>query len=121
MGEPFGFILCSFSDGGIYRINVGGRLYHFDFSERFGPTVVGGRGQEVKQPGHKNDFWRAVSLWANQGKRKDDTGMCVWTEPKPPVVKRLSKSSYFLVEPGDDDWDELGSLPMVEFDNDTNG
>ena len=69
-----GVHICSFSDPQDYKIYVensrrGGRTYRFDFSERFGPMVIGVNGREVAQPGPQHPFWKSVTLWHRQGKR----------------------------------------------------
>jgi hypothetical protein len=84
-----GGVACSFSDPRDYRIKVPGKyrgekVFTFDFSERFGPLVVGADGREVAQPGPRHPFWTAVTQWHKQGKRVGDDGLCVW-EPEPPM------------------------------------
>lgn len=91
--------VCTFSDPGSYVIAVGARRYRFDYSDIFGPSVVDRSGREIAQPSHRSPFWRAVSLWALQGKRIDD-GMCVWHEPAQPVCEQRG-GQWHIVEHGD--------------------
>lgn len=96
-------IVCSFDDGVDYTIDVAGKRYRFEFSEMFGPLVVDKTGREVVQPSHGSLFWRAVSLWARQGKRVAN-GLCDWHEPKGPVTRR-DGGRDIVVEHGEDGWD----------------
>lgn len=68
--------LCCFYDSTDYRINLGDRTYTFDFSDRFGPTIINRDGRpNCGEP--PQSFLRAVSLWAQQGKRVED-GFCIY-------------------------------------------
>jgi len=89
-----GAIVCSFSDDRDYRIRVGAKEYTFDFSERFGPTLIGKRGQflESRMP---KPFLVAVSWWARQGKRIDADGFCVWEQPMWKVYKVAGRQHVF--------------------------
>lgn len=86
--------ICSFPDPCNYKIRVNGKEYTFDFSERFGPAVIGKRGNILAtQPSGRNPFWRAVSWWVRQGKHIDADGYCLWEQPTEKVY-RVSGRNY---------------------------
>jgi hypothetical protein len=95
--EGFSGILC-IDPGKTLKIEVSGKFYHFDFSERWGPNVTTKYGGTADQPHWKNPFWRAVSIWLGQGKIVQD-GLCVWSEPPAGIdyVSRVSKRSVLHV------------------------
>ena len=99
-----GLHVCSFRDPLDYRIYVGGKLYRFEFSERFGPALLGKRG-DVLEGGRireRHPFWLGFNPWLNQGKRVDAwTGLCVWHEPKPTFFRRMVGRQYQLVRGGE--------------------
>ena len=80
--------LCSFSDPGDYRIAVGGRERLFEFSEMFGPLLVGKRGEPLATQPQSGPVLEAISYWAQQGKRVEN-GRCVWTAPPKPKLVHL--------------------------------
>lgn len=81
-------IICRFSELDDYRITDGKTVWHFDWSERFGPSLTNGKG-EIRAnpwPAERNPFWRCFGLWHNQGKRwepSDTKGvrLALWDEP----------------------------------------
>lgn len=97
--ERIGNAIVSFcSDPGDYRIKVDGKIYTFEFSDRFGPIVLNRRGDPMsKQPGPKNKFWWAVSSWKQRGKEIDDDGLCVWfTEPED-ILRHIAGRHYIVI------------------------
>lgn len=92
-------------DPDTYQLRVGGRIFRFEFSDLFGPLVVGKRDQEIKQPGEKSSFWPAVTLWKRQGKRIRD-GFCLWTPEPVEILQHLGGRNYKIVgeTPQEDCW-----------------
>jgi len=83
--------ICSFSDPQDYRITVAGKVFRFDFSQRFGPLFVDANGRELsRQPGPKREVWKAVTYWLRQGKRVGEDGLCIWDYPRPTTLIRCS-------------------------------
>jgi len=84
-------IITSFSEPADYRITDGTRVWFFDWSDRFGPSLTNGRGTILANPfpAEKSLFWRCFGLWLAQGNRwesADGTGgaqlrKAVWNEP----------------------------------------
>ena len=67
-------ILCV--GGPTLKIVAGSRLWHFEMHNHYGPMPVDKRtGNGIE--GTKA-FWEAVTLWARQGERVDETGACIW-------------------------------------------
>lgn len=75
-------IVTSFHDDDC-RIEVDGKVYPFEWSERFGPLPVNEDGSERKTAWPRK-VWKAVDRWIALGKEKDGAGLCVWT-PEPPI------------------------------------
>lgn len=80
--------ICTFSEPEDYRITDGSTVWHFDWSERFGPSLTNGKGDILSRPwpGQKSPFWRCFGLWSNQGKRWEPSGtkgvrLTIWIEP----------------------------------------
>lgn len=87
-----------------YKLRAAGKTFLFEWSDMFGPLVVGKRGQEIAQPGERSSFWEPVTLWSRQGKRLRD-GFCLWT-PEPLDIL-TPKGGRFVVEgqiSQDDKW-----------------
>ncbi len=95
-------IACTMTDEREYRIRVGEREYHFEWGSYVGPGLLNKNGEINARPPHA--FLRAASLWNIQGKRIDADGMCVWHEPKQPVVE-MRDGRLVVGEPGDEGWD----------------
>jgi hypothetical protein len=80
---------CHISLGGPMRgIIVGGKLYQFEMHHYCGPVLLHRRtGEPLKhQP---MPFLEAASLWAQQGQKIDETGLCVWFREPKPITKHL--------------------------------
>lgn len=80
------------------RLSCGDKSWHFYWSERWGPLVVTDDGRDMMQPGPRSPFWRAVSIWSRQG-RKRDGNEAVWSEPPAATeyVRRLGKRSFLSI------------------------
>lgn len=54
----------------------------FEMHPTCGPATLDRHGAIAeRQPGPRSPFWRAVTLWAMQGRRVDTDGRCIWDEP----------------------------------------
>ncbi len=84
--------LVHVSLGGPMRtIQVNGIRFIFEMHPYCGPTILNRRGEPAKnQP---SQFLHAASLWAQQGQKVDDSGLCVWEHPAEdvPILKRVSR------------------------------
>lgn len=88
--------ICSFSDQRDYQIALNGEIFRFEFSDQFGPVVLGKRGELLEaQPRPSHMFWKATSEWLLQGKRVCPCGMCIW---RPDRV--FNASDFVLVHKG---------------------
>lgn len=73
--------LCLDSWGaGPFMIEIGGKKFTFEDSDRFGPLLLGKRGEPLAdQPGERNKFWKAYTPWRNQGRRLAEDGKtCIY-------------------------------------------
>jgi hypothetical protein len=61
-------------------IEVNGRDYYFEWSDRFGPRAVNKDGSERKREWTKT-VWDCVQAWCDQGKRLDGD-RCVYDPPE---------------------------------------
>lgn len=90
---------------GPFEIVVGGKLYTFEDSDRFGPLILNKSGEPLsKQPGKRHPFWAAHLAWVKQGRQTDeDRKTCLWTPLKPTTFFRLGRKLSIVVEHGDED------------------
>lgn len=60
----YGVRICSFTNA-VAEVSDGRRKYRFEFSEMFGPTLIGKDGDPLKnQPMRENHpFWRPFNAW----------------------------------------------------------
>lgn len=90
---------------GPFFIKAGGKSFRFGDSDRFGPYLATKHGDPTNAYlSERSPFWRAHRIWVRQGRRLEDDGKtCVWDEPKPSKVRRLSRSSVYQIEAGEED------------------
>ena len=95
-------IACVLKGGPDRTISVDGKLYRFEMNPYSGPGFLNKRG-EVTDRHIPQKVWEAVSLWAQQGERLDETGLCVWDRPPKEILKPMGGRNYLLVgyEPGE--------------------
>lgn len=74
--------VCSFSDGQQYKLRYDGRVFYFDWSDRFGPCFESKDGRTINDPKASHPIWWAITLWKRQGKRVCTCGWCIW-RPEP--------------------------------------
>ncbi|PWB94636.1 hypothetical protein [Methylosinus sporium] len=92
---------------GPFVICVGGKAFRFEDSDRFGPYLVSARGDVLdKQPSERSPFWRAHRIWARQGRRLEGE-VCIWDEPKPTKVVKISGRRAFVVDYGEEDGETI--------------
>lgn len=65
------------------RIKVGKRSYLFEMHSHCGPLPCDHLGNERVVP-DGSKFWTAVSQWAQQGEKADESGNCVY-DPSTPM------------------------------------
>jgi hypothetical protein len=93
---------CSFTDVADVTLEAGGQVYRFEFSRRFGPLMLGKRGQSLETvPPKRSPFWKALHLWAAQGCRVVN-GQCVYDVPPEPRLVQLVGRHYVEVPEGRD-------------------
>ncbi|KKL85738.1 hypothetical protein LCGC14_1951750 [marine sediment metagenome] len=93
-----GAILCVTSEG-TFKLNVLGEEYVFDFSDRFGPSVLNKNGSEkAQQPNSRSLFWEALYHWIRQGKRVDADGNCIfsWKTNLVDITKTIGRNVFIL-------------------------
>ena len=85
-------------ESGPFTITKDGKSWTFEDSDRFGPHILKKTGDiSDRQPGESSPFWRAHSLWVNQGRRLENDGAsCVWHEPKPTIVRIVGRKIITL-------------------------
>ncbi len=88
---------------GPFQIEVAGKTFTFEDSERFGPFLLtkSGAVSEV-QPGSRSPFWKAHTAWVRQGRRREG-GKCIWSPGKPTLIRRKGPrmTDFEIVEVGD--------------------
>jgi len=89
---------------GPFEIDVDGKVYRFEDSDRFGPSLVNKRGDTLRNPypPEHSPFWRAHLAWVKQGRRVDGI-RCIYAPLRPTKYILLNKSSAEIVEHGDPD------------------
>ena len=78
---------CVFLDcgGPMRKISVGGKIIEFEMHRYCGPNILNRNGEPLKnQP---SDFLHAASLWAQQGQKIDESGLCIWYHEPEPIVE----------------------------------
>ena len=119
----FGYIgngIClDYWGAGPFVIDVHGKHYRFEDSDRFGPLLLKKKGEPaVNQPTERSPFWKAHHLWKQQGRRVGDDGVtCVYDAPRPTQYRKVGRQRI-IVEHGDEggDYIEVGSV--IEASND---
>ncbi|WP_454909791.1 hypothetical protein [Variovorax gossypii] len=70
----------------------------FEMHPTCGPAVLDRHGAVAdRQPGSRSPFWRAVTLWAMQGRRVDTDGRCIWDEPPPIRVAHVAGRQHVVL------------------------
>lgn len=86
--------------GPMRKISVGGKIYEFEMHRYCGPTLLNRNGEPRKyQP---MQFLKAASLWAQQGEKIDENGLCIWFHEPTNITKHLGGRHYLFIrqEPG---------------------
>lgn len=94
---------------GPFIIHVAGKIFHFEDSARFGPSLLKKNGELRADPipGERSPFWTAHFAWAKQGRRVQEDGKtCIW-EPLKPTKYYLKGRELIIVERGDEDGDYI--------------
>jgi hypothetical protein len=81
-----------------------GKQYRFEDSDRFGPSLIGSKGDPLtRQPGEHSPFWRVHRIWVQQGRITSAWIVCLWDEPRSTTVQMLSQRVGIVVEQGEPD------------------
>lgn len=104
-GGGYGLRFDSWGVGPFIIRDENDKQYRFEDSDRFGPSLIGSKGDPLtRQPGENSPFWRVHRIWVQQGRRTAPGGIdCIWDEPKPTTVQMLSKRVGVVVENGETD------------------
>lgn len=79
---------CCFIDGwgvGPFIIEVYGKQFRFEDSDRFGPALVDRNGDQLKKhwPSPRSPFWYGHKCWVAQGRRIGADGVtCLWDDER---------------------------------------
>jgi hypothetical protein len=67
---------------GPFEITVGGKLFRFEDSDRFGPTPLDAEGEPLPEYfSSRSPFWYGWHRWKDQGRRvAKDEKTCVWED-----------------------------------------
>jgi len=106
-GSSGGFHFDSWG-AGPFIIDVNGKPYRFEDSDRFGPALLKKDG-ELKAnpyPAEGHPFWRAHRIWVRQGRRLEDGKNCIWDEPKPTILKRIGRH-LIVIQNGEEDGENV--------------
>ncbi len=100
-----GFCMDSWG-AGPFLIEVHGKFYRFEDSDRFSPTILGKNGDPIsRQPGERNPFWTAHHQWVNQGRRTADDGIaCIYDAPEPTLYRKEGRRNI-IVKAGEEGGD----------------
>lgn len=79
----------------MYRISVKGKVYLFETPLYCGAMFVGKNGRE--RANVPRLAWDAISWWAQQGRRIDDSGLCIWDYPAKEKLKHLGGRHYQII------------------------
>lgn len=78
--------------GPTLTIDVAETVYRFEWSRRFGPAVLGKRGEILsKQPSERSPFWKAIGDWQKQG---------CWVRGEECVYEPIPKEDPDMVQVG---------------------
>lgn len=76
------------------RISVDHSIIEFEMHPYCGPNILNRKGEPLKdQP---VSFLKAVSLWAQQGKRMEN-GLCRWDHEPKPILKHRGGRHYEIL------------------------
>jgi hypothetical protein len=71
-----------------YTIIIEGKNYRFEVQFYCGPFPLNKDGT-TKNLSNKHPFWKAVSLWAQQGRRVDENSICIWNHEEDPFENAI--------------------------------
>jgi len=96
---------------GPFVIRVAGKRYWFEDSDMFGPLLTSKNGRILdRQPGEKNPFWAAYTMWRQSGRPCKRGFVCRWVKPRPGQYWKDERGiSHFLRDP---DIEKLGYVQV---------
>lgn len=81
--------------GPMRKISVGGKVIEFEMHPYCGPNILKRNGEPLKhQP---MAFLEAASLWAQQGEKIDEQGLCIWFREPKEILQHLGGKHWKLV------------------------
>lgn len=106
-----GFAIDSWG-AGPFTIRDKGKEWSFEFSDRFGPLLLGHNGEPLeRQPvSPRHPFWRPFNAWLAQGKQVEG-GVAVWRKPMPTVLRNIVGRHYAVEQEGEDGGEDVVLLP----------
>lgn len=75
-----------------FTIQVNGKRIRFEFHPYCGPIAIKKTGEAKKVQPHA--FLEAASLWAQQGKKVGEDGLCIWFREPREMVQHLGGKHY---------------------------
>ena len=83
---------------GPYEIEIDGKRFRFEDSDRFGPQRLKRNGDPTDSNfGERSKFWEAHALWVAQGRRVADDGVtCLWRKALPTIVQKIGNMHMVL-------------------------
>ena len=81
--------------GPMRRISVNGRIIEFEMHPYSGPAILKRNGEPLKK--QPMDFLHAASLWAQQGEKIDENGLCVWYHEPKEILRHLGGRHWLIV------------------------
>lgn len=91
---------------GPFLITIGKTTYRFEDSDRFGPHLVGKKGDLLEHdvPGERSPFWPHYNKWLEQGRKVGADGeTCLYDTPRPGVYVRGIGGRKMVVQQNDAD------------------
>lgn len=77
------------------KIQVGGKVFTFEMHPYCGPMLLKRNGSPAASNPHK--FLVAASLWAQQGEKIDEHGLCVWYHEPKEILQHLGGKNWKIV------------------------
>lgn len=87
--------ICILNGGPMRRISVNGKVIEFEMHPYCGPTILKRNGEPLTNK--PAEFLYAASLWAQQGQKIDEKGLCIWHHEPKPIVRHLGGKNYEMI------------------------
>lgn len=94
--------VCCFIDSPDVTLRYHGETWRFEWSDRFGPLMLGKRGSPLSTtPPRCSPFWRALQWWIAQGKRVEQGVGLFQERVKTASSVRMGPRTRLFVRPDD--------------------